>query len=99
MTDTFLAVKDVLKQVYKEVARRQDPRALSHQEREFVDVLERDAGTFGHAVQRIFGDMELNVDFVGETFIQTTQQSTAPGEVNAVVNDVGIEFGRCVFKC
>ena len=66
--------------------------SLSHQERISLNVLEGHTGTLGHTVERVFGDVEWNLDFVVESLVKAPEQSTAASEVNAVVHDVGIQF-------
>ena len=45
-------------------------------------------------MQRILSNVELDIDLVGETFVQTTQQSTTTSEVNTVLHNVGIQLWR-----
>ena len=71
---------------------------LAHEEREAVDVLQCYAGTLCHAVQRVFGHMELYVDLVGESFLESAQQRAASGEVDTVVVDVCLELWRSVLE-
>ncbi len=71
---------------------------LSHQEREPVYVFKRYARSFGYAVQRVFGHVELYAHLVGKSLVESSQQGTATTEVNSVFHDVGIKLGRSVFK-
>ena len=41
------------------------------EEREAVDVLESDTGTFGHSEEGILGYMELDTDLIGQTLVET----------------------------
>ena len=67
----------------------------AHQEREAVNVLQRNTGTPGHTVQGILGHNEGNADLISQTFIETTQQSTATSEVDAILNNICIQSCRC----
>ena len=42
--------------------------------------------------------MEFDPHLVTQTFVDTTQQSTATGQINAVFYDIGIQFGRRLFQ-
>lgn len=41
------------------------------EEGEFVNVFKGDSCAFGHCEQGIFGHMEFNAYFIGETFVKT----------------------------
>ena len=71
---------------------------LSHEEREFLNVLQGDARSPCHAQEGIFCHVERDINLVGQALVETTQERTAASEVNAVLNDVGIEFGRRLFQ-
>ena len=43
--------------------------------------------------------MELYVNFIGQTFIQSAKQRTATGQIDTVVHDIGIQFGRRILQC
>ena len=49
-------------------------------------------------MQRIFGDVERNVDLLLQALVETAQQSAATTEVDAVLHDVGIKLRRSVLK-
>ena len=72
---------------------------LSHQELELIEILQSDACSLCHTVQRILGHMERNVNLVGQTFVETAQKGTASSQINTVAHDVGIELWRCVLEC
>ena len=63
-----------------------------------IDILEHHTSAFHHAVERVFGHMEWNIELILETLAQTTQERTAAGQPDAVVHNVGIKLWRSVFK-
>lgn len=67
--------------------------------RETIYILQCNTGTFRHTQQRIFGYMERNIDFVCQTLVQTTQQSTTTSQINTVQNNISIKFRRSLFQC
>lgn len=69
---------------------RLSPLLLADEERESVDVLKRNTGTLCHAKQRVLGDVELDTDFVGQTFVKAANQRTAAGKIDTVLDDVGV---------
>ena len=71
---------------------------LSHEEREAVYVLQSDASTPCHAVERVLSDVERNVDFVSETLVESAQQRTATAQLDNVFHDVRIKLRRSVLK-
>lgn len=50
-------------------------------------------------MKRIFGYVERNIDFVCQTFVKATEQCTTTCQIDSVVNNIGIQFGRCIFQC
>ena len=46
-------------------------------------------------MQRIIRHMEFDPHLVTQTFVDTTQQSTATGQINAVFYDIGNSGGVC----
>lgn len=67
------------------------PATSSHQERESVDILQRNAGTLSHAVQRVLGNMERNVYLVFKALVESSQQGTAACQPDTVLYNVGIQ--------
>ena len=63
---------------------------LTDKEREILDILQSDAGTLGDAEQRVLGYVELDADFIGETFVETAKKRSAAGKPYTVADDVGI---------
>lgn len=72
-------------------------KKLSHEEREAINILECNSGTARHTVQRIFCHMELDVDLVRQTLVETTQQRASTTQIDTVLDDVGIKL-RGVFS-
>ncbi len=64
-----------------------------------VDVLKRHTCALGYREKRLVGHVELDADFVGETFVKTAKHRTAAGKPYTVVHDVGIQFGRRILQC
>ena len=50
-------------------------------------------------MQRIFRNMERNVDLIGQSLIQSTKQCTTSGEIDTIVHNISIQFRRCIFQC
>lgn len=63
-----------------------------------MNILQCNACSFGYTVQGVVRYVEGNVDLVLQTSCQTSEQRTASGQVDAVVYNVGIQFGRSVFQ-
>ena len=63
-----------------------------------MNILQSDARTLGYAEQRVFGNVELNADFVNEALVETAQHGAASGEVDTVAHDVGVELGRSLLE-
>ena len=59
-----------------------------------VRVLERDAGASCHCAQRVFCNVERNVDLLGEPLCHTSEQGASSGEENAVLNYVRVQLRR-----
>ena len=59
-----------------------------------IRILQCHIGTLGHAVKRVIGDMERNVDFVGETLVQSAQHGAATCQIDAILDDIRIELRR-----
>ena len=55
-------------------------------------VLESDACSDCHTVERILRDVERDMDLVCQTFVKTAEESATTSEVDTVVYDVGIEL-------
>lgn len=75
------------------------PAGLTYEEGEGLNVFERDTRTLGHSKKGILGDVELDADFVGQTFVKTAKHSTATCEEDAVHHNIGVEFRRSFVKC
>ena len=52
-----------------------------------------------HAEQRVFGNVELDANLIGETFVKTSEHCTATGKENTIHHDVRVEFGRSLVEC
>ena len=74
-------------------------KKLSHEEREAINILECNSGTARHTVQRIFCHMELDVDLVRQTLVETTQQRASTTQIDTVLDDVGIKLRGGVLQC
>lgn len=61
-------------------------------------MLEGKACTSCHCVKRVFGNDELDVDLVLESLCKTSEECTAAGKEDTVLDNVGIKFRRCVLK-
>ena len=71
---------------------------LPHEEREAVNILQGDAGPFGHAVQRVFGNVERYVDLILQALVESAEQSTSAAEIDTILHDVGIKLGGRVLQ-
>ena len=71
---------------------------LSHQEREAVNILQGNAGSLGYRVQRVFGNVEGDVDLTLQTTVQAAQQGTATSQPDTILHDVGIQFGGRILQ-
>ena len=69
------------------------PSNLAHEAGIVVDVFERFARALGHAEEGIFCHVEGDVDFVRQTLVESAKEGTATGEIDAVLDDIGIKFG------
>lgn len=55
-------------------------------------ILKGNARADGHRVQRVLGNVEWDMDLVGESLVQTAEHGATAREVDAVVYNVGIEL-------
>ena len=63
-----------------------------------MDILQRHARALCHAVQRIVGHVEGNVDFVLQSFVKAPEQCAAAGQENAVCANITDKLRRCFFE-
>ncbi len=50
-------------------------------------------------MQGVFRHVERNVDLVFKSLVKTSEQGTAAAQVDAILYNVGIEFGWRVLQC
>lgn len=72
---------------------------LSHQEAEAINILQGDTSTLSHTMKGILRHMERNIDLLLQTTVKTSEQGTATGEIDTVLNDIGIQLWRCILEC
>src|SRR5882672_7750853 len=61
---------------------------------EEVEVLERHAGSFGDAVERVFGDIAGDAGDLREKLVHIAQKRAATRQDHALIDDVGRELRR-----
>lgn len=61
-------------------------------------MLEGFAGAASDSMERVVGNVELDIDLVREALRQSSQQCAASGEPYAVLDDVGIKLRRSVLQ-
>lgn len=61
-------------------------------------ILKGNARADGHRVQRVLGNVEWDMDLVGESLVQTAEHGATASEVDAVVYNVGIELWGCLLE-
>ena len=71
---------------------------LPDKEIKLVDILQRNPRTSCYCMQRIVCHVKFDPHLVAQTFVDTTQQSAATGQIDAVFYDIGIQFRRDVYK-
>src|SRR2546428_3519335 len=65
---------------------------------EELEVLERETGALGHAVERVLGHVAGHPGDLGEELVHVAQERAAPGKHHALVDNVGRELGRGLFE-
>ncbi len=73
-------------------------KVVSHEECIILCILEREAGTSCNRPQRVFRNVERNVDLLCKTFCKSPEEGTAAGEMDTVLHDVGVELRRCLLE-
>src|SRR5215210_4835436 len=61
--------------------------------------LERPAGAERNAGQRVVGDRDGKAGFIAQHFVEALQQRPAAGQHDALVANIGGEFGRSILEC
>jgi hypothetical protein len=69
-------------------------KTLSHEECVILSVLKSQACASCYRPERIFCDIERNVDLFCETLCETSEEGSATCEMDSVLNDVGIKLRR-----
>ena len=63
-----------------------------------VCFLQSNAGSSGNCPERIFSNMERNVYLILQPLVQTSYQCSSSRQEYTPVNNVGVEFRRCLLK-
>src|SRR5688572_13847393 len=61
---------------------------------EEVDVLEREAGAFGDAIQRVLGDVTRDAGHLRQQLVHVAKERAATGQDHPLVDDIGCELRR-----